>query len=85
MVEPQTYGRSTAGREVLRACECPAGNSSKRPGMAKLFDLEKISELRDSGLNFRQALPAHNPNDSAMVEIFAPLPVPRKRRRNAAR
>ena len=46
--------------------------------MAKLFDLNKISGLRKSGQSFRQALPAHNPDDSAMVEIFATLPVPGK-------
>jgi hypothetical protein len=77
-VEPQTYGLSTAGREVLRAYERTIPNGSKRPGMAKLFDVSKISELRKSGQSFRQALPAHNPDDSAMVEIFATLPVPGK-------
>ena len=76
-VEPQTYGVSTAGREVLRAYERPATNGLKRSGMAKLFDLKKLSGLRKSGLSFRQALPAHNPDDSAMVEIFATLPAPK--------
>jgi predicted DNA-binding transcriptional regulator YafY len=75
-VEPQTYGLSTTGREVLRAFERPATDGLKRPGTAKLFDLKKISGLRESGLNFKQALPAHNPDDSAMVEIFATLPAP---------
>ena len=46
--------------------------------MAKLFDLNKISGLRKSGESFKQALPAHNPYDSAMVEIFATLPAPGK-------
>ena len=76
-VEPQTYGLSTTGREVLRAYERPASNGARRSGMAKLFDLKKISGLRESGLNFPQALPAHNPDDSAMVEIFATLPAPK--------
>jgi len=77
-VEPQTYGLSTTGREVLRAYERPATKDAKRSAIAKLFDLKKISGLRESGLSFRQALAAHNPDDSAMVEIFATLPVPRK-------
>jgi hypothetical protein len=77
-VEPQTYGLSTAGQEVLRAYERTIPNGSKRAGMAKLFDLNKISSLRKSGQSFSQALPTHNPDDSAMVEIFATLPVPRK-------
>jgi predicted DNA-binding transcriptional regulator YafY len=73
-VEPQTYGLSTTGREVLRAYERAAAKAVKTSGMAKLFDLEKISELQETGLNFNEALPAHNPDDSAMVEIFATLP-----------
>ncbi len=77
-VEPQTYGLSTTGREVLRAYERTIPNGSKRSGMAKLFDLNKISGLRKSGQSFSQALPTHNPDDSAMVEIFATLPVPGK-------
>jgi hypothetical protein len=77
-VEPQTYGLSTTGREVLRAYERTIPNGSKRSGMAKLFDLNKISGLRKNGQSFRHALPAHNPDDSAMVEIFATLPVPGK-------
>jgi hypothetical protein len=43
--------------------------------MARLFDLKKISELQETGESFEGALPAHNPDDSAMVEIFATLPV----------
>jgi hypothetical protein len=77
-VEPQTYGLSTTGREVLRACERPATNGAKRAGMAKLFDLKKISGLRESGQTFQEALPAHNPDDSAMVEVFATLPKPKQ-------
>jgi len=76
-VEPQTYGLSTTGREVLRAYERPATNGAKRSGMAKLFDLKKISGLRESGQTFQEALPAHNPDDGAMVEIFATLPAPK--------
>ena len=45
--------------------------------MAKLFDLKKISGLRESEQTFQEALPAHNPDDSAMVEIFATLPAPK--------
>jgi hypothetical protein len=74
IVEPQTYGRSTAGREVLRAHERRGSNTFARSGMAKLFDLEKISDLERTGEAFESALAAHNPNDSAMIEVFATLP-----------
>lgn len=77
MVEPQTYGLSAAGREVLRAHERSVANGPKPSGMAKLFDVSKISKLQETGLRFAEALPAHNPDDSAMVEIFATLPKPK--------
>jgi predicted DNA-binding transcriptional regulator YafY len=77
IVEPQTYGISIAGREVLRAHQI--GRSGSGPlRMAKLFDLEKISNLRKAGTVFGAALRAHNPKDSAMVEVFATLPKPKK-------
>ena len=78
IVEPQTYGISIAGREVLRARQVGGESGSGQLRMAKLFDLEKISQLRKAGTAFAGALPAHNPNDSAMVEVFAPLPKPTK-------
>jgi predicted DNA-binding transcriptional regulator YafY len=71
-VEPQTYGLSTAGREVLRALE----RDTNRLGIAKLFVVEKIVGAEKTGEKFDQALPTHNPLDSAMREIFATLPLP---------
>ena len=76
IVEPQTYGISIAGREVLRARQVGGESGSGQLRMAKLFDLEKISQLRKAGTAFAAALPAHNPSDSAMV--FATLPKPTK-------
>ena len=76
-VEPQTYGLSTAGHEVLCAYERSAATDLNLSGMAKLFDVAKISDLQETGLRFPKALPAHNPNDSAMVEVFATLPKPK--------
>ncbi|HEY2714425.1 MAG TPA: hypothetical protein VGI60_18080 [Chthoniobacterales bacterium] len=77
IVEPQTYGISIAGREVLRARQVGGESGSGQLRMAKLFDLEKISHLRKAGTAFTGALPAHNPNDSAMMEVFATLPKPK--------
>lgn len=77
-VEPQTYGLSTTGREVLRARERPSKKAGRHSGMAKLFDLNKISGVQETGEIFQEALPAHNPNDSAMAEIFVTLPKPKK-------
>ena len=70
--------KSIAGREVLRARQVGGESDSGQLRMAKLFDLEKISQLRKAGTAFAGALPAHNPSDSAMVEVFATLPKPTK-------
>ena len=73
-VEPQTYGVTTTGNRVLRARQIGGGSRSGQSQIAKLFDLKKISALRKTGVHFERALPEHNPNDSAMAEIFASLP-----------
>jgi hypothetical protein len=78
IVEPQTYGISIAGREVLRAHQIGGRSSSGQVRMAKLFDLNRISMLRKTGNTFTEALSSHNPNDSAMVKIYATLPKPGK-------
>jgi len=56
IVEPQTYGISIAGREVLRARQVGGESGSGQLRMAKLFDLEKISNLRKAGTAFAGAL-----------------------------
>jgi hypothetical protein len=75
-VEPQTYGVSIAGNEVLRARQIGGGSNSGQARIAKLFDLERMSGLKRTGERFAAALPEHNPRDSAMVEVFASLPKP---------
>ena len=81
IVEPQTYGMSKAGREVLRARQIGGGSRSGESQIAKLFDVEKISNLKRTGGHFAEALPQHNPNDSAMAEVFASLPRRRRSKR----
>jgi hypothetical protein len=76
IVEPQTYGMSFTGRYVLRALQTGGTSGSGQTRIAKLFDVAKISRLQTTGATFEKALPAHNPNDSAMAEVFATLPKP---------
>lgn len=76
VVEPQTYGISIAGREVLRAFQKGGDSRSGQTKIAKLFDVEKISKLEKTGEKFTHALPEHNPEDSAMIEVFVSLPKP---------
>jgi hypothetical protein len=76
IVEPQTYGISTTGDPVLRARQIGGGSRSGQRRMAKLFNVTKISALKKTGAHFEDALPEHNPDDSAMTRIFASLPRP---------
>jgi len=80
LVEPQTYGLSIAGREVLRGYQRAGGSHSGEANMAKLFDLRKMSNLKKTGERFADALPQHNPQDSAMIDVFETLPLPKPRR-----
>ena len=77
-VEPQTYGISTAGHEVLRARQVRGGSRSGSSRIAKLFDIEKMSDLMTTGARFEKALAEHNPDDTAMMKVFASLPRPNK-------
>jgi hypothetical protein len=76
IVAPQTYGMSHTGRYVLRGYQTGGESHSGQSTIAKLFDVAKISKLQKSGEHFKQALPSHNPQDSAMKVIFATLPRP---------
>jgi hypothetical protein len=79
IVEPQTYGMSFTGRYVLRALQTGGASSSGDTNIAKLFDVAKISKLQKTGGHFKNALPSHNPEDSAMKVVFASLPRPEAR------
>ncbi|HEX8311601.1 MAG TPA: hypothetical protein VF614_09810, partial [Chthoniobacteraceae bacterium] len=76
IVEPQTYGVTDTGKEFLRAAEVGRSGGVVNTPMAKLFEVAKISQLKDTGVRFARALPTHNPDDSAMIEVFATLPKP---------
>jgi predicted DNA-binding transcriptional regulator YafY len=80
LVEPQTYGLSIAGREVLRGYQRAGGSHSGEASMAKLFDVQKMSKLKMTGEKFAGALPQHNPQDSAMIDVFETLPLPKPKR-----
>jgi hypothetical protein len=79
VVEPQTYGVSKTGKEVLRARQIGGGSRSGQSRIAKLFDVEKLSGLKNTDEQFAEALPEHNPNDSAMAEVFATLPISKRK------
>src|ERR1043166_8691767 len=77
IVEPQTYGISHKDRYLLRALQTGGASGSGQTRIAKLFDVAKISKLETTGEHFGEALPSHNPQDSAMKVVFATLPKPK--------
>jgi hypothetical protein len=79
--EPQAYGISTAGNEVLRVYQREGGSKSGKSQALKLLAIAKISKLRRGRQRFKEARPEHNPNDSAMIKVIAALPSPKTRPR----
>lgn len=75
-VEPQAYGISTAGHPVLRAYQRAGGSDPGRTKGLRLFEVAKMSNVRKTAERFLRARPEHNPNDSAMKEVRATLPLP---------
>jgi predicted DNA-binding transcriptional regulator YafY len=75
IVEPQTYGISTAGHPILRGYQRSGGSVSGYTKGLRLFELRKISHLRESGERFTEARPEHNPKDSAMSKVIISLPL----------
>ncbi len=76
IVEPQTYGVSTTGNELLRGYQREGGSRSGSVARLKLFEISKISNLEVNDERFGGARPEHKPEDSAMIEVFATLPKP---------
>jgi hypothetical protein len=76
VVEPHTYGISTAGRPILRGYQRSGGSAPGYTKGLRLFELAKISHLRENDDRFIKARPEHNPSDSAMSEVIISLPSP---------
>ena len=83
IVEPQTYGISTAGHPVLRGYQLSGGSKSGQSTGLKLSELAKMFAVRNTGGLFSKAQPAHNPKDSAMSKVIASLPLPNATRASA--
>jgi predicted DNA-binding transcriptional regulator YafY len=76
IVEPQTYGISTAGHPILRGYQRAGGSISGYTTGLRLFEIVKISQLQQTGERFAEARPEHNPNDRAMSKVIISLPPP---------
>ena len=73
IVEPQCHGTSTAGNEVLRGFQTKNYSKLSESPSNKLFDVSKISGLKQTGETFLKPGPHYNPNDKAMGYIHCHL------------
>ncbi len=76
VVEPQTYGISTTGHLILRGYQRTGGSTSGYTTGLRLFEIAKISQVRQTGEQFAEAQAEHNPNDRAMSKVIISLPRP---------
>jgi hypothetical protein len=73
IVEPQCHGISTAGKEVIRGFQTGGGSRSRRSIAEKLFEVSKITELKETGDTFSHPGPHYNPTDQAMIYVHCHL------------
>jgi hypothetical protein len=77
IVEPQSYGLSKKTNQLLmRGYQRGGASASGYTRGVRLFDVAKISRLRQTGEQFGKTQPGHNPNDSAMSKVIISLPAP---------
>lgn len=62
-------GRPTAGSEVLRGYQTGGYSKSGNAVGWKLFEVAKISGLRETDSIFLEGRPGYNPNDSDMRSV----------------
>ena len=67
-VEPHCCGVSRAGNQVLRAYETNDVDGSGTVGW-RLFNVNKIAEMHDTGRVFEESRPGYNPNDRGMTTV----------------
>jgi hypothetical protein len=73
IVEPQCHGTSTAGNEVLRGFQIKNYSKPSESSSNKLFEVAKISGIKQTGKTFSKPGPHYNPNDKAMSYVHCHL------------
>jgi len=71
-VEPHCYGVSRAGNQVLRAYETGEIGSGRSTGW-RLFNVNKMVDMRDTGRVFGENRPGYNPKDRGMALVHCNL------------
>jgi hypothetical protein len=75
VVEPQCHGISTTGKEVFRGYQTSGHSKSRQTHAEKLFEVSKISALKETGESFSDPGPHFNPDDKAMAYVHCCLEV----------
>lgn len=73
VVEPHTYGETSAGKETVRAYQIEGGHVSGIPQPWHLFTVSKMRGLTNAGMSFPGPRPDYNRDDKAMAHIYAQL------------
>ena len=66
LIEPHVLGFSRASSKLLRAFQVEGASSSGEHENWKLFTVDKVQGIEDSGQTFNGPRPGYNPDDSAM-------------------
>jgi hypothetical protein len=72
-VEPQSHGISSAQNEIIRGVQTHPRDSRGKSIEGKLYDVSKMSELKETGQNFSEPGPHFNPNDKGMIYVHCHL------------
>jgi len=73
VVEPFTFGINTKDNEVLSAFQVKGESESGNRPMWRLFDLEKIENMRVLSENFSGHRDGYKKNDSRMDRIYCEI------------
>jgi hypothetical protein len=72
-VEPQSHGISSAGNEVIRAVQTSPRNQFGKSIEGRLFEVSKMSGLKETGEHFTNPGPHYNPDDKGMIYVHCHL------------
>jgi hypothetical protein len=75
VVEPQCHGISATGKEVFRGYQTSGHSKSGHSRAEKLFEVSKISGLKETGETFSKPGPHFNPHDKTMAYVHCCLEV----------
>lgn len=73
IVEPQAHGISTAGKEVLRGVQVGGESETPATSFGKLFEVARMTDLRETGETFAGPGRGYNPGDRGMSYVHCHL------------